>query len=137
MNYLLDTNLLSELMKTDPKAGVVDWIRRHESVAFLSAITLGEIDRGIALLPAGRKKADLSRAFETLLEVLDGRILAFDHLVARRWALLTATAKRKGRNLTLMDSLIEATALEWGMTLVTRNTRDFFQVSVLNPWEEK
>lgn len=134
MNYLLDTNLVSEVMKASPDQPVVDWIRRHDAQCFLSVITLAEIDRGILLLADGKRKVSLQKAAQNLVEALDSRILAFDQLTARRWAALTATAERQGRKLPVLDSMIEAIALEWQMTLVTRNTSDFFEVPVFNPF---
>lgn len=65
----------------------------------------------------------------------EARVLSFDLLVARRWAILTSSAQRKGRTLSVMDSMIEATALRWDLTLVTRNVSDFVEARTLNPWE--
>ncbi len=136
MSFLLDTNVVSEVMRLEPQPLVLEWLERHENECFLSAVTVGEIERGIQLLPAGRKKNRLQEAYTTFLNSTEDRVLSFDLIVARRWANLTGTARRKGRTLSMMDSMIEATALHWGLTLVTRNTTDFIETPTLNPWQK-
>lgn len=135
MSYLLDTNTVSELMKPSPAPAVVSWIEQHESECFWSAVTVGEIEKGIALLPTGRRRNILQEAFQVFMQAGEARVLSFDLLVARRWAILTSSAQRKGRTLSVMDSMIEATALRWDLTLVTRNVSDFVEARTLNPWE--
>ena len=136
MSYLLDTNTVSEVMKAKPNASVLSWLQRNEGGCFLSAVTVGEIERGIALLPAGHKKSALLEAFRDFLQAVDDRILSFDVVVARRWANLTGNSQRKGRTLPVLDSLIEATALHWDLTLVTRNLADFVEARTLDPWKQ-
>lgn len=121
-------------MKINPETVVLDWLGQNEDVCFLSAITVGEIERGIELLSSGQKKHRLQEAFRDFLDVVEERILNFDTPTARRWAVLTAAAQRKGKRLPVLDSMIEATALRWDLTLVTRNTTDFFEALILNPW---
>jgi len=121
-------------MKDAPEPSVLAWLERNESECFLSAITVGEIERGIALLPAGRKKSRLHETFIEFLRSIEERSLSFDLTVARRWASLTGTAHRKGRATPVLDSMIEATALHWDLTIVTRNTTDFHEARTLNPW---
>ncbi len=134
MSFLLDTNTVSEVMKTKPNAAVLSWLQENEAECFLSAVTVGEIERGIALLPAGRKKSALLEAFRDFLQAVDDRILSFDVVVARRWANLAGNAQRKGRTPPVLDSLIEAIALHWDLTLVTRNLADFAEARTLDPW---
>ena len=134
MSYLLDTNAVSELMKPTPDATVLAWIERFENECFLSAITVGEIERGIALLPTGRKKSRLQESFQDFLEATEDRVLSFDVAVARRWAKLTGAAQRRGRTLPVLDSMIEATALHWDLTVITRNVGDFIEARTLDPW---
>jgi len=134
VNILLDTNVVSEAMRRDPDAGVLSWLETHEADCFLSSITLGEMAKGLELLDSTTKKRRLTKAFAELQQALEGRILDFDRAVALRWATLTGTWQRKGRRLSVMDSMIEATALHWGMPLATRNTRDFAEVRTINPW---
>ena len=134
MSFLLDANVVSELMKLSPDPLVLAWAEPHEEACFLSALTVGEIERGIGLLPVGRKKQRLTIAFSTYLRAAEEQILAFDVAVARRWAELTVRWQRQGRRLSVFDSMIEATALHWNLTLVTRNTSDFVEAQTLNPW---
>ena len=134
MSFLLDTNVVSELMKSRPDPLVLAWAEPHEEACFLSALTVGEIERGIGLLPAGRKKERLAVAFSSYLRAAEEQILAFDVAIARRWAELTVRWLRQGRRLSVFDSMIEATALHWNLTLVTRNTSDFVEAQTLNPW---
>ncbi len=134
MSYLLDTNAVSEVMRAEPEPAVLEWLRQNEGDCFLSAVTVGEIERGIELLPEGQRKRSLRKAFLSFQEAVEGRVLAFDLAVARRWAVLTAAFQKKGRRLPVLDSMIEATALHWNLILVTRNAADFAEVRVLDPW---
>jgi len=137
VSFLLDTNLVSEVMRTSPEPLILSWLKSNEDVSFLSSITVGEIERGIGLLPAGRKRQRLQEAFAEFVVVLEERVLGFDFETARYWAQLTVAAQRAGRKLPVLDSMIEATALRWNLTLVTRNTNDFFRVATLNPWSSR
>ena len=135
MSFLLDTNVISELMKSRPAPLVLAWAEPHEEACFLSALTVGEIERGIRLLPIGRKKERLTEAFSAYLRTAaEEHILAFDATIARCWAALTVRWQLQGRRLPVLDSMIEATALHWNLTLVTRNTSDFVEAQTLNPW---
>ena len=135
MSYLLDTNTVSELMKPAPAPSVLSWIEQHENECFWSAVTVGEIEKGIALLPAGRRKNQLQEAFQFFMLTAEARILSFDMVVARRWAVLTSASERKGRTLSVLDSMIEATALHWELLVVTRNVSDFIEAPTFNPWK--
>ena len=134
MSYVLDTNALSEAMKATPSSRVMTWLAKHDDACFLSAVTVGEIERGIELLPESRRKRDLKTFFNAFLASGE-RVLAFDEPVARRWAKLSAATRRKGRTLPVLDSMIEATALHWDLTVVTRNTGDFAEAKTLDPWK--
>ena len=122
------------MMKTRPDPPILGWLAKYQDACFLSVVTVGEVERGVELLPNGKKKQRLRTAFEDFVEIIEDRILAFDRPVAHRWALLTGTSQPKGRRLPVLDSLIEATALHWDVTIVTRNTSDFVQSRTLNPW---
>jgi predicted nucleic acid-binding protein len=135
VSYLLDTNMVSEVMKPAPEPSVLEWLEQNEDECFLSAITVGEIERGIALLPTGRKKTRLQNAFQVFLQATEERVLSFDVAVARRWAALTGSAQRKGRHLPVLDSMIEATALHWDLTIVSRNVSDFIEAATFDPWK--
>jgi len=138
--YLLDTNVISELMKPQPDHRVVAWVdaRDNESL-FLTAITIGELMRGVAKLPSGaRRTATEAIINDALIPQFESRILPVTHQVMVTWATLTITCERAGRTLPAIDSMIAATALHHRLTLVTRNLRDFHDTGVplIDPWEE-
>jgi len=136
--FLLDTNCISELVRLKPDPRVTAWIEAaEESLLYLSVLTLGEIRKGLAALPQGRRSR-----LETWLEVelqarFSGKILSIDADVADRWGLLAAVAKIKGKPLSAIDGLLAATAIHHNLTIVSRNAGDFTntQVPVVNPWE--
>lgn len=137
MSYLLDTCVVSELSRPRPDRGVVAWMSEADAGALhLSVITIGEIGRGTLRLPAGRRRTALASWSERLRRGFSGRVLPVDESVALRWAEIAARAEQSGRSGSFADGLIAATALDRGLTLVTRNVTDFepFGVSLLNPW---
>lgn len=134
MNWLLDTNTLSELAKPAPFAGLVDWLEMHESESAISVVSLGEMVAGIEQMPESKRRRALERALKFLREDYAGKILDFNEGVAVEWGRLVAAAKRTGRNLSVLDSQIEATAVHFGLMVVTRNEKDFFH-PVFNPWK--
>jgi len=138
--FLLDTNIISELVKPKPEANVTEWIENtDESLLYLSVLTLGEIRRGIAALPQSRRRATLEAWLDKDLRArFDGRILVIDQEVADRWGLLTAAARNSGIVLPVIDGLLAATALEHNLTLVTRDSGQIpsMGVAVFNPWEK-
>lgn len=138
--FLLDTNVISELVKPKPEANVTEWVENtDESLLYLSVLTLGEIRRGIAALPQSRRRAILGAWLDKDLRArFDGRILVIDQEVADRWGLLTAAARNGGIVLPVIDGLLAATALEHNLTLVTRDTGQIpsMGVAVFNPWEK-
>jgi predicted nucleic acid-binding protein len=137
LSYLIDTNVLSELRRRDPDAKVVRWMsERPASTLYLSVLTLGELRKGIEGLPEGERKRRLLDWLEVELPAFfAGRILPVDATVADRWGRLVAQA---GRPLPAIDSLLAATALTHGLTLITRNLKDFQHpdLPVLDPWLE-
>jgi predicted nucleic acid-binding protein len=137
--FLLDTNILSELMNPRPDPGVVEWLQNaNDEQLYLSVITLGEILKGIAQLPLSKKRRKLQEWLDkTLRPWFDERILPVNEAIAGRWGLLAAECKLKGRPLKVADGFIAATALENDLTVVTRNVRDFtgLGVEILNPWD--
>ncbi|NCP40614.1 MAG: type II toxin-antitoxin system VapC family toxin [Rhodoferax sp.] len=135
MSYLVDTNVLSELRRKRPDAGVENWFtKRPPASLYLSVLTLGEIRKGIAgASPVARRQALLDWLESDLPTYFSGRILSVDKAVAARWGQLLSDA---GRPLPAIDSLLAATAIEYDLVLVTRNAKDFadLPVQLFNPW---
>ena len=138
--FLLDTNVISELVKPRPEANVTAWIEgTDESLLYLSVLTFGEIRRGISVLSQSRRRATLEAWLDKDLHArFEGRVLAIDDEVADRWGLLTAVARKSGFVLPVIDGLLAATALEHNLTLVTRDIGQIptMGVAVFNPWEK-
>jgi len=137
MRFLLDTCTVSELVKPRPDAGVVAWMQdQPDETLCLSAVTVAELTRGVRKLPNGKRRRGLERWLaEQIIGVFADRILAFDHLVGDTWAEIVVESEASGRLLSILDSLIAATAQHHGLTLVTRNERNMpASVAVLNPW---
>jgi len=136
---ILDTNVLSALMRKAPEAAVVDWLDRQPADSvWLSSITVFETRFGLALLPKGRRRNALERAFETVLtDDLANRVLDFDAVAAAAAAQLAADRQRAGRTVDLRDTLIAGIALARRATIATRNTKHFegLDVSVISPWD--
>ncbi len=137
MSYLIDTNVLSELRRRDPDVNVVRWLAdRPASALYLSVLTLGELRKGIEVLDEGERKRRLIDWMEVELPAyFSGRVLSVNAAVSDRWGRLMAQAKRP---LPAIDSLLAATALVHGLTLVTRNVKDFDHpgLTVLDPWAD-
>ncbi len=136
---VLDTNVLSALMRQTPDAPVVAWLDRQpaESV-WITSITLFEARLGLALLPKGRRRQTLEAAFARLLEEdLENRVLDFDSAAATEAALLAAQRQKTGRPVDMRDTQIAGIALARRATLATRNVRHFqdLNVPVVDPWE--
>ncbi|RDJ23620.1 type II toxin-antitoxin system VapC family toxin [Bosea caraganae] len=138
MSFLLDTNIISELAKPCPSAGVLQFLETSdEDRLHLSVITLAELHRGIALLDDGQRQRSLAAWLsEALPERFAGRILDVTPPVAAAWGELMAKSRRAGTNLQAMDGLLAATASAHDMVLVTRNQRDFAKLGLklLDPW---
>jgi toxin FitB len=138
VRYLLDTCLISELVKPRPTPSVVEWLASIPAEQlFLSILTIGELKRGIVKLPDSKKKTHLIVWFETLLADYSDRILAVDLVVAETWGILQAQAEATGRTLAVIDGYIAATASAHHLVIVTRNEQDFETCypDLLNPWE--
>lgn len=136
---LLDTNVLSELMRPQPSAVVLSWFAQQEGVVFYtSAITQAELLLGVALLPGGKRRDAIAGAVEQMFDQdFVGRCLPFDELAAHEYAALVATRNKAGMPISTEDAQIAAIALQKGMALATRNTKDFRKISelvLLDPW---
>ncbi|MBK8575230.1 MAG: type II toxin-antitoxin system VapC family toxin [Elusimicrobia bacterium] len=137
--FLLDTNVISELIKPKPQPNVVRWVREaDEDALFLSVLTLGEIRKGISLLPQSTRKSRLETWLEKdLPDRFSDRILPVTEQIADRWGLLAARAQSQGKPVHVIDGLLAATALDHNLIFVTRNVQDVDPtgVSYQNPWE--
>jgi hypothetical protein len=135
VSYLLDTNVLSELRRKTPDAAVLEWFaRRPASTLYLSVLTFGELRKGIEGVLDAKRRMALTDWLETDLPAFfAGRILPVDAQVADRWGRLLSAA---GRPLPAIDSLLAASAAQHGLSMVTRNSRDFANLGldVINPW---
>lgn len=138
MRYLLDTNVLAEPARPRPNAGVVGWLDHQSPLDLgISVLTLGEIQKGVSLLPRGRRRSRLERWLSDELprQFLD-RVLVIDDRACRAWGRLTAEGEHTGRRLPVIDGLLLATASVHELTLVTRNEADCRDrgVPILNLW---
>lgn len=135
MIYLVDANVLSEPTKQSADSRVVTWLNANESNLVVDSIIIGELRIGILALPRGRKRDRLQQWYETVVETID--CISWDATISQRWATLVVELKRKGETVPLLDGMIAATALQHGLTVATRNTRDFRKTGVktLNPFE--
>ncbi|MFI5394909.1 MAG: type II toxin-antitoxin system VapC family toxin [Candidatus Binatia bacterium] len=134
MTYLIDANVLSEPTKPAPNPTVVDWLTINEGDFVVDSVVLGELCIGVLLLPAGRKRTQLQQWLDAVVQTIE--CLPWDAAVSRRWTKLVVELRSTGRTLPVLDSMIAATALEHGLTVATRNIRDFRKtgVKVVDPF---
>jgi len=133
VKWLLDTSTLSEVTKANPSSEVLDWLDMNETDSAISAISIGEMVAGVEQMSESKKRRSLARALKFLREDYAGKILDFTEGAAVEWGRLIAQARKAGRNLPVIDSQIEATAVHFGLVVVTRNKKDFFH-PIFNPW---
>jgi predicted nucleic acid-binding protein len=135
VKYIVDANLLSEATKPDPAPQVLEWLRLNEQNLAVTPVVLGELEYGVLLLPASRRKKQLEMWFEKIRST--AHCLDFDSKAASSWAHLLAHLKSKGHAMPIKDSLIAASAIAHNLTVATRNTRDFknARVPLINPFE--
>ena len=136
---LLDTNIVSELMCPAPEPRVLEWLDAQPAAdVWISAVTVGEIRLGIALLPDGQRKERLAALAEAMVqEDFSERCLSYDMLAAAEYAAIVASRTHRGRPISVDDAQIAAIARSGGLTLATRNTKDFSDIDelpVVNPW---
>ena len=138
MNYLLDTSAVSEVVKPQPDSAVIEWLAEaDEEALYLSVLTIGELEKGIAKLADGRRRARLHAwVRRDLVARFAGRLLPVDLRVADRWGALAGESERRRLPLPVMDSLIAVTCLVHGLTAVTRNRTGFERCGVecFSPW---
>ncbi len=139
MKYLLDTCVVSELIKNNPDQRVVAWITcKEESSLFLSVLTFGEIHKGIEKMPISKKKKLLHNWVKVeLRERFENRIIDFNLEVATTWGKIQAFSESQGKAMPTIDGQIAATGLTHHLTVVTRNISDMeiSGVELYNPWE--
>jgi predicted nucleic acid-binding protein len=137
---MLDTNMLSEIMRSEPEQKVADWIVRQPSdELFTAAVCQAEILSGLAVMPSGRRRSELEEAARAMFaEDFDGRVLPFDAEAAAAYAEVFAARRRAGRPSGTIDLMLAAIARTRGASVVTRNVADFEGVGVpiVNPWNE-
>jgi len=139
MNILIDTNVLSELMRPASSPAVLNWLSKQPaSNLYTSSVTVAEILYGIEVLPHGQRRRELLEGAERMIsKVFAGRILVFDEPAARMFSKIAAERRRRGRPISEMDAQIAAIASLHDLSLATRNTTDFEHcgVRLVNPWE--
>jgi predicted nucleic acid-binding protein len=137
---LLDTNIVSELMRPAPEPKVVEWLDAQPAgEMWISAVTVGEIRLGIEMLPDGRRRTRLAALAHAMIqEDFADRCLPYDGPAAAEYAAIVAARTRLGRPISVEDAQIASIARSAGLTLATRNTRDFSDIDrlpLVNPWE--
>lgn len=135
---LLDTNVVSEAMKPEPHPALHAWLDEQAAeTLYLSSVTLAELLFGIGALPVGRRKKALAETLDGLLELFEGRILAFDTEAARHYAELAVKARATGKGFPTADGYIAAIAAAQGFAVATRDMSPFEAVglNVINPWQ--
>ncbi len=133
--YLLDTNVISEIMTAEPNQRVIDFLA-HLKESYLSVITLHELHYGLQLLPEGQRRNTIANKLQNLLTHYNDYIIPVNQAIALQAALLRADAKQEGRIVHLADALIASTARVNNWVVATRNTNDFIDsgVDIINPW---
>lgn len=138
---LLDTNVVSELMRIEPTQIVLDWFGQHDAVdLFISAITEAELRTGVAILPDGQRRSRLQMALDAMIDQdFQSRVVPFDSAAAKAYAQIAAQRRAAGRPIAEADCQIAAIARAAGVPIATRNVRDFegCDIRVINPWNDQ
>ena len=136
---VLDTNVVSELMRAEPAAAVLAWMQRNSvSGLYTTTVTVAEIRYGIARLPDGRRKHDLSQAANEIFAAFPRQVLPFDIAAATAYADVVAGRDEDGNPISGFDGQIAAICRSQAATLATRNTKDFIDtgIALIDPWRE-
>jgi predicted nucleic acid-binding protein len=140
LSFLLDTNVLSELVRPEPDANVVNWLAGlDERDMYMSVVSVAEIRRGIEQLSSGRRRTRLLEWLENeLVDRFEDRVVEIDRRIATAWGVLMRRAEAAGLPSSVMDGFFAASAVVHGFTIATRDTRDFagFGIALLDPWQE-
>ncbi|HSA48460.1 MAG TPA: type II toxin-antitoxin system VapC family toxin [Candidatus Competibacteraceae bacterium] len=135
---ILDTNIVSEMMKTAPSRTVLDWLNAQDAASlYVTTITLAEIGYGLRLLPDGQRRRLLAERFDQFIaRAFDQRILSFDEAAARAYGDIMGHRKELGRPISVTDGQIAAIARANGFGIATRNIKDFedSQIALINPF---
>jgi toxin FitB len=135
---VLDTNVVSEPLKSEPDANVIRWLSKQApETLFITAITSAELRSGVELMPRGRRRDALANAIDSeVLTLFDGRVLAFDSECAMPFGLIIAKANKAGNRIGFPDAAIAAISLLHGFQVATRNVNGFAAtgVKIINPW---
>ncbi len=136
---LLDTNVISEFMRTRADIQVRDWINQYPATSlFICSISQAEMLFGVASMPNGQRKELYQQAAEEIFSTFTGQVLFFDNYAAKRYAEVMTTRRKIGRPIDIADAQIASIALAHNMSLATRNTKDFTDIphlQLINPWE--
>jgi toxin FitB len=137
LNFLIDTNVISEARKPQPDPNVVRWILKHEGQLFLSVITVAELRFGVERLASSEHRHRLEAWVHRVVEGFGDRVLPVDKDVAQTWGSVMAKSEQAGRRMAPVDCFVAATALVWDLTLATRDVTGFagFNGRLMNPWE--
>jgi toxin FitB len=138
LRSLLDTCVVTEHWKPKPMISVTEWIdQQGEDTLLLSALTLGEIQKGIERVTGTKRAKGLRASLQALEERFEGRVLPVSSEITKLWGELSARREKLGRPIAVVDGLLAATCIVHGLTMVTRNVRDFQDLSlqVINPWQ--
>lgn len=139
MMVILDTNVINEILKSvNGNRNVIDWlVGLDRDETYITAVNTAELLYGLALVPPGRKRFALSRAIDEFIEQYRDHTLPFGAYASAYYASIAAKRRREGRPISVQDAMIAAIARSHGMTLATRNVRDFegTGVTIINPWE--
>ena len=138
---LLDTNVVSELMRTVPAQPVLDWFAKHDAAdLFISAVTEAELRTGVAILPEGQRRDRLQVAIDAMIDQdFHGRVLPFDSPAAKTYAEIAALRRAAGRPIAEADCQIAAIARATNAPVATRNVKDFdgCGIHLINPWNDQ
>ena len=138
---LLDTNVISELMRAEPARTLLDWFGRHSAAKlYISAITEAELRTGVAILPKGQRRDRLQLAINAMIEQdFQGRVMSFDSMAAKAYAEIAAQRRTAGRPIAEADCQIAAIARATNAPVATRNTEDFdgCGIQLINPWSDQ
>ena len=136
MIYLIDSNVVSESMRPAPSARVVTWLDRHAGNCAMPTVAIFEVRAGINSIPPGRRRDELMGAFERIVARFGPRVVSFDRPSAEMAAELASVSASAGRTMTTGDVQIAGIAGAYGLTLVTRNVKDFAAtgIDLVNPW---